>query len=95
MRWWTSPEDEAVSPVFVAWMGDGVLEFGKDFVDCYACEVGREQFAALLGVAVGSVRGVAGLDLGLYRVVSSAFVWRHWLGGWMGWFLLDRRDMLL
>jgi len=40
---WSGPEDEAVAPVFVLWLG-GVFEVCKDLVDRDAWEVGREEF---------------------------------------------------
>jgi hypothetical protein len=49
----------------------GIFEFGEDFIGCYALEGWGEEFLPLLGVAVGSVEGVAGLDLSLLTLIWS------------------------
>ena len=59
---WASPEDEAVTPVFVVWL-TRILEIREDLVDCDAVEVGGQQFRLLLRVAVGPMVVVGGLDL--------------------------------
>lgn len=40
---WASPEDEAVTPVFVIWLS-GIFEICEDLVDRDAGEVGGQQF---------------------------------------------------
>ena len=58
----TSPEDEAVTPVFVVWLS-GVFEIREDLVDRDAGEVGGQEFRLLLRVAIGPVVVVGSLDL--------------------------------
>lgn len=57
-----SPEDEAVTPVFIVWLS-GVFDIREDLVDRYAGEVGGQQFRLLLRVTVGPVIVVGGLNL--------------------------------
>ena len=59
---WASPEDEAVTPVFVVWL-TRIFEIREDLVDCDAGEVGGQQFRLLLRVAVGPMVVVGDLDL--------------------------------
>ena len=58
----TSPEDEAITPVFVVWLS-GVFEIREDLIDRDAGEVGGEEFRLLLRIAIGPVVVVGSLDL--------------------------------
>jgi hypothetical protein len=57
-----SPEDEAVTPVFVVRLVR-VFEVRKDLVNRDAWEVGGQEFRLLLLVAIRPVVVVGGLDL--------------------------------
>ena len=59
---WASPEDEAVTPVFVVRLVR-VFEVRKDLVNRDAWEVGGQEFRLLLLVAIRPVVVVGGLDL--------------------------------
>jgi len=69
---WACPKHKAIAPVFVIRL-TGIFEVRQDLIDCYALEVGREEFRLLLSIAVCPVVVVGSLDLQL-RCVSSSQV---------------------
>nr|POE93397.1 hypothetical protein CFP56_19409 [Quercus suber] len=64
-RWGPRPEDETVPPVLKPRLQGRVLELREYLVDGHAGEVWGEEDLFLLRVAVRTVYGIAGLDLGL------------------------------
>jgi len=67
---WSRPEDEAVPLVLEARLEGGVLQPQEVRVDDELLEVGRQELFSLLLVALGAVRRVEGLDLGLLMFQS-------------------------